>query len=52
MKNVKNKIGFVETPKEITELMVDLASIDKNDPVLDTGCCKGIFLQDLKNREQ
>jgi adenine-specific DNA-methyltransferase len=50
MKNVKNKIGFVETPKEIAELMVDLASIDKNDPVLDTGCGKGIFLQALNDR--
>jgi adenine-specific DNA-methyltransferase len=50
MEKVKNKIGFVETPKEIAELMVDLASIDKNDPVLDTGCGKGIFLQVLKDR--
>jgi adenine-specific DNA-methyltransferase len=50
MEKVKNKIGFVETPREIAELMVDLASIDKNDPVLDTGCGKGIFLQVLKDR--
>jgi len=50
MENTKNKIGFVETPKEIAELMVDLASIDKNDPVLDTGCGKGIFLQALKDK--
>ncbi len=50
MEKVKNKIGFVETPKEIAELMVDLASIDKNEPVLDTGCGKGVFLQVLKDR--
>jgi len=50
MERVKNKIGFVETPKEIAELMVDLASIDKNEPVLDTGCGKGIFLQVLKDK--
>jgi adenine-specific DNA-methyltransferase len=49
MKNI-NKIGFAETPKEIANLMVDLASIDKNDPVLDTGCGKGVFLQALKEK--
>lgn len=45
-----NKIGFAETPKEIVELMVDLASIDKNDTVLDTGSGKGVFLQGLKDK--
>ncbi|MBX0311048.1 MAG: N-6 DNA methylase [Sulfurihydrogenibium sp.] len=47
---MENKIAFIETPKEIANLMIDLVSIDKNDPVLDTGCGKGVFLQVLKDR--
>jgi adenine-specific DNA-methyltransferase len=42
------KISFVETPKEIAELMVKLSTIPKNGLVLDTGCGKGVFLEVLK----
>jgi len=45
-----NKIGFVETPQEIANLMVELSTIDKNALVLDTGCGRGIFLQALKDK--
>jgi adenine-specific DNA-methyltransferase len=47
---MNNKIGFVETPLEIANLMVELSTIDKNALVLDTGCGRGIFLQALKNK--
>ncbi|HEM56228.1 MAG TPA: class I SAM-dependent methyltransferase [Thermodesulfobium narugense] len=50
MENVKSKIGFAETPKEIAKLMVDLSSIEKDGIVLDTGCGRGIFLQILKEQ--
>ncbi len=42
-----NKIGFVETPSEIANLMVELSTISKNGNVLDTGCGRGIFLEAL-----
>ncbi|HII59542.1 TPA: N-6 DNA methylase [Methanocaldococcus jannaschii] len=42
------KISFVETPKEIAELMINLSTIPKNGLVLDTGCGKGIFLEVLR----
>ena len=42
------KISFVETPKEIAELMIKLSTIPKNGLVLDTGCGKGVFLEALK----
>ena len=49
IKNIKN-IGFVETPLEIANLMVELSTVDKNALVIDTGCGKGIFLKALKNK--
>ena len=45
---MKGKIGFVETPPEIANLMVELASVPKNAFVLDTGCGKGVFLKALE----
>ncbi|PMP98061.1 MAG: hypothetical protein C0169_00845, partial [Thermodesulfobacterium geofontis] len=50
MKNIKDKIGFAETPREIAKLIVDLASVDKSDLALDTGCGRGIFVQALKEK--
>jgi len=44
------KLGFVETPREIACLMVDLASVGRDADVLDTGCGRGVFLQVLKER--
>ena len=38
----------METPREIAQLMVDLASVGQDAAVLDTGCGKGVFLQVLK----
>ncbi|XRO76129.1 HsdM family class I SAM-dependent methyltransferase [Methanocaldococcus sp. 10A] len=43
------KIGFVETPLEIANLMVELSTVSKDALVLDTGCGKGVFLRALKN---
>ena len=43
-------IGFVETPIAIANLMVELATTEKNRNVLDTGCGKGVFLEALKNK--
>ncbi len=45
-----NKIGFVETPIEIARLMVELSTVPKDAPVLDTGCGKGVFLQVLREK--
>ncbi|MHA1778935.1 MAG: Eco57I restriction-modification methylase domain-containing protein [Candidatus Heimdallarchaeaceae archaeon] len=42
------KVSFVETPKEIAELMIKLIDKGKNANVLDTGCGKGVFLDRLK----
>ncbi|MGC9059497.1 MAG: Eco57I restriction-modification methylase domain-containing protein [Candidatus Aenigmatarchaeota archaeon] len=47
---MSNKIGFVETPLEIANLMIELSNIDRNALVLDTGCGKGVFLQALENK--
>jgi adenine-specific DNA-methyltransferase len=47
---MKNWLGFVETPREIAKLMVDLASVGRDVAVLDTGCGKGVFLQVLRER--
>jgi len=46
---MNNRIGFIETPKWITNLMVELIShSDKNQlKILDTGFGKGIFLESL-----
>lgn len=46
---IENKVGFVETPKEIAELMVELSSIKRDGKVLDTGCGRGIFLEVLNS---
>jgi adenine-specific DNA-methyltransferase len=43
-----NKIAFVETPKDITKLMVKLSTVQKDESSLDTGCGNGIFLETLK----
>jgi adenine-specific DNA-methyltransferase len=45
---MSKRISFVETPREIVRLMVKLSTIQKDEPVLDTGCGKGIFLEILK----
>lgn len=45
-----NKIGFVETPIDIANLMVELSAVEKDELVLDTGCGKGVFLQALKEK--
>jgi adenine-specific DNA-methyltransferase len=44
------KLGFVETPREIACLLVDLADVGWDGDVLDTGCGRGVFLQVLKDR--
>jgi len=44
------KLGFVETPREIACLMVDLADVGRDAAVLDAGCGRGVFLQVLKER--
>ena len=48
MSRLINKIGFVETPIEIADLMVSLSTVNKKGLVLDTGCGRGVFLQSLK----
>jgi adenine-specific DNA-methyltransferase len=45
---MSKRISFVETPREIVRLMVKLSTIQKDEPVLDTGCGNGIFLEFLK----
>jgi adenine-specific DNA-methyltransferase len=45
---MSKRISFVETPREIVRLMVKLSTIQKDEPVLDTGCGNGIFLEVLK----
>uniref|UniRef100_A0A7C5X3T5 site-specific DNA-methyltransferase (adenine-specific) n=1 Tax=Thermocrinis ruber TaxID=75906 RepID=A0A7C5X3T5_9AQUI len=47
---MKERIGFVETPREIAKLMVELASVGRDCAVLDVGCGRGVFLQVLKER--
>jgi len=44
------KHGFVETPREIACLLVDLAGVGRDVFVLDTGCGRGVFLQVLRER--
>jgi adenine-specific DNA-methyltransferase len=44
------KLGFVETPREIACLLVELASVGRDAFVLDTGCGRGVFLQALRER--
>ncbi len=43
----EESIAFVETPKPIAELMVELASAPRDGLVLDTGCGRGVFLKAL-----
>jgi adenine-specific DNA-methyltransferase len=50
VETVGHRVGFVETPREIVKLVVDLASVGQDASVLDTGCGKGVFLQVLKER--
>ncbi|MEO0164082.1 MAG: methyltransferase domain-containing protein [candidate division WOR-3 bacterium] len=45
-----NRIGFVETPIELARLMVELSTVPKDAPVLDTGCGRGVFLQALREK--
>ncbi|MCK4282523.1 MAG: N-6 DNA methylase [Candidatus Lokiarchaeota archaeon] len=40
-------VSFVETPPDISKLMVKLISKPKNARILDTGCGKGVFLNSL-----
>ncbi len=47
MSNVNQFISFVETPPEISQLMVTLINQPKNCHILDSGCGKGIFLKNL-----
>ena len=44
-------ISFVETPQEISQLMVKLISHPPKSTILDTGCGKGIFLNSLIEAE-
>ncbi len=45
---MRSRIGFVETPLEIANLMVKLSSVGKDALVLDTGCGRGVFLKALR----
>jgi len=40
-------VSFVETPPELSRLMVNLISKPKNIEILDTGCGRGIYLNTL-----
>jgi adenine-specific DNA-methyltransferase len=42
------RVGFVETPREIAKLMVELATVCRKEAVLDVGCGRGVFLEVLK----
>ncbi|MEN2993651.1 MAG: class I SAM-dependent methyltransferase [Bacteroidia bacterium] len=43
----RDKVGFVETPRAIADLMVALSSAPLAARVLDTGCGRGVFLDAL-----
>lgn len=45
--HASQKIGFVETPPEIAQLMVKLSNVHKKGLILDTGCGRGVFLNEL-----
>ncbi len=47
---MRNTLGFVETPYEIADFMIKLASVPKGAPVLDTGFGRGVFLRALLNQ--
>jgi 16S rRNA A1518/A1519 N6-dimethyltransferase RsmA/KsgA/DIM1 with predicted DNA glycosylase/AP lyase activity len=48
---MSKRIGFVETPREICKLMIELSKISKDRSVLDVGSGKGAFLSELKNNK-
>lgn len=48
--NDGNSLGIVLTPRHITNLMVDLIDVNKNDYVLDPACGTGAFLISAMNR--
>ncbi len=48
---MSKRIGFVETPREICKLMIELSKISKDMSVLDVGSGKGAFLSELKNNK-
>ncbi|MHA1338443.1 MAG: HsdM family class I SAM-dependent methyltransferase [Promethearchaeota archaeon] len=50
IEDITKSIGFVETPKKIARLMVELANVPNNGLVLDTGCGKGVFLDELRQK--
>lgn len=43
-------ISFVETPPDISQLMVSLITKPKGASILDTGCGRGVFLGSLKSQ--
>ncbi len=47
---MSNRIGFVETPAEISRLMVELSDAPKDARVMDVGCGNGVFLKELQNQ--
>ena len=44
---MSGKVGFVETPLPIAELMVSLIEAPKDVRVLDSGCGRGVFIEAL-----
>ncbi|WP_292460891.1 class I SAM-dependent DNA methyltransferase [Methanothermococcus sp.] len=47
---MSKKIGFVETPNHIAKLMVELSTCPDEGNVLDTGCGRGVFLEELRKK--
>ncbi len=47
---MESPLGFVETPYEIADFMVRLATVGKAASVLDTGFGRGVFLRALLNQ--
>lgn len=45
-----NRIGFVETPLEIVDIMINLSTVSKDSLILDTGFGKGSFIRRLIDR--
>jgi len=46
---MSKNIGFVETPRDICKLMIELSNLPKDASVLDVGSGKGAFLEELQN---
>ncbi len=44
---MSRRVGFVETPRPIAELMVSLINAPKDAKALDSGCGRGVFLRAL-----